>query len=289
MTDIFDFEKPIPLYAVMGNPIEHSRSPEIHQMFASQFSMTIDYRRIHVEVGGFQQAVDSFRAAGGQGLNVTVPFKVDACRMCDTRSDRASRAGAVNTLWFDHGNTRGDNTDGVGICTDITANIGQEIYGRRLLLLGAGGAVRGVLGQLIAQGPSSVVVANRTVDKAVELANHFRFAGEIHGCGFRDLEGLSFDIVINGTAASLHGKIPDLPTMDFSADSLAYDMMYSNEPTVFMKWSLEHGVASSFDGLGMLVEQAAESFSIWHGQRPDTRPVIRALRSQYESARKGCK
>ena len=279
MTDIFDFEKPIPLYAVMGNPIEHSRSPEIHQMFASQFSMTIDYRRIHVEVGGFQQAVDSFQATGGQGLNITVPFKVDAWRMCDTRSDRAFRAGAVNTVWFDHGSTQGDNTDGVGICTDITANIGQEISGRRLLLLGAGGAVRGVLGQLIALGPSSVVVANRTVDKAVELANHFRFGGEVHGCGFRDLEGLSFDIVINGTAASLHGKIPDLPTMDFSADSLAYDMMYSSEPTVFMKWSLERGVARSFDGLGMLVEQAAESFTIWHGRRPDTRPVIRALRS----------
>jgi len=204
--------------------------------------------------------------------------------MCDVRSERATRAGAVNTLWFDDDGIHGDNTDGVGICTDITVNLGQAISGRRLLLLGAGGAVRGVLGQLLDQRPSSVVVANRTVDRAVELADHFRACGDVSGCGFHDLEGQSFDIIINGTAASLHGQVPDLPVMDPGPGSLAYDMMYSNEPTVFMKWSRAQGVSRASDGLGMLVEQAAESFRIWHGKHPDTRPVIHALRSSPSSS-----
>lgn len=278
MTDIFDFEKPAPLYAVMGNPVAHSRSPEIHQRFAGQFSLKIDYRRIQVDVGGFQQAVDGFRAAGGRGLNVTVPFKLDAYRLSDVRSERAAIAGAVNTLWFDDDGVHGDNTDGVGICTDIVDNIGYALSGRRLLVLGAGGAVRGVIGELLDQGPQCVVVANRTVDKAIDLADRFRAHGDIEGCGFRDLARGSFDIVINGTAASLHGEMPDLPALSLAPDSLAYDMMYAAEPTTFMEWSLARGVGRVYDGLGMLVEQAAASFAIWHGKRPDTAPVIRALR-----------
>lgn len=278
MTDIFDFEKPPPLYAVMGNPVGHSKSPEIHQLFAAQFSLKLDYRRIHVEVGGFRQAVDSFQATGGQGLNVTVPFKVDAARLCDRCSDRAALAGAANTLWFDRAGIHGDNTDGLGICSDITRNVGQGVAGSRLLLLGAGGAVRGVLGQLLDLRPLSVVVANRTVDKAVELAHHFRSHGSVLGCGFDDLAGQKFDILINGTSASLHDDLPVLPGMDLADLSLAYDMVYSDEPTAFMRWSVAQGAAKVSDGLGMLVEQAAESFAIWHGLRPDTGPVIRALR-----------
>ncbi len=278
MSDIFDFDRPPPLYAVMGNPVEHSRSPEIHQMFARQCSLQIDYTKIHVEVGGFPQAVSSFQASGGRGLNVTVPFKMEARRLCDVCSDRAALAGAVNTLWFDDAVIHGDNTDGIGICNDITLNIGQTITGSRLLLLGAGGAVRGVLGQILGQRPSCVVVANRTVDKAIELTNHYQAHGEIRGCGFDELEGSSFDIVINGTAASLYGDIPDLPAMGLAEETLAYDMMYSDEATVFMNWALERGMTRVCDGLGMLVEQAAESFAIWHGVRPETGPVIHSMR-----------
>jgi shikimate dehydrogenase len=264
----------------MGNPVRHSRSPEIHRMFAAQFSLKIDYRRIHVEIGGFQQAVSSFQASGGRGLNVTVPFKVEAWRLCDACSERASLAGAVNTLWFDDAGIRGDNTDGAGICTDITVNLNQVIAGRRLLIVGAGGAVRGVLGQLLGQHPSEVTVANRTVDKAVALADRFQTLGDIRGCGFGELGGKSFDIVINGTAASLDEEVPDLPATVLDAGSLAYDMVYSDRPTAFMRWSLEHGAARVCDGLGMLVEQAAESFAIWHGLRPDTGPVIEAMKAK---------
>lgn len=278
MTDLFDFKKPPPLYAVMGNPVAHSRSPEIHQLFAAQFSLQLDYRKIHVEVGGFRQAVDSFRATGGRGLNVTVPFKLDALRLCDECSDRALLAGAANTLWFDSTGIHADNTDGVGICADITGNLGQAVAGKRLLLLGAGGAVRGVMGQLLDQHPADVVVANRTVDKAVELARHFQSRGSVHGCGFDGLPGRTFDIVINGTSAGLQGEMPELPGMDLTALMLAYDMVYSDEPTAFMRWSKARSPAKVSDGLGMLVEQAAESFTLWHGLRPDTAPVIQALR-----------
>lgn len=278
MSDLFNFDKPPPLYAVMGNPIAHSRSPEIHQLFARQVSLEIDYRKIQVDVGGFAQAVSGFQASGGQGLNITVPFKLEARQLCDVCSQRAALAGAVNTLWFTGGTIHGDNTDGVGICTDITVNMGLPVSARRLLVLGAGGAVRGVLGELLAHNPEYVVVANRTVDKAVELAQVFKDHGDVRGCGFDDLKGASFDVVINGTAASLSGEVPALPRVKWGDNALAYDLVYSTAPTAFMTWAIGQGIPRVCDGLGMLVEQAAESFAIWHGIRPETGPVIRALR-----------
>ena len=277
MSDLFNFDKPPPLYAVMGNPVAHSRSPEIHQSFARQLSLEIDYRKIQVDVGGFPQAVSGFQAVGGRGLNITVPFKLEARQLCDVCSERAVLAGAVNTLWFTGTTIHGDNTDGVGICTDITANIGMLVSARRLLVLGAGGAVRGVLGELLALDPEYVVVANRTVDKAVELARVFRDHGDVRGCGFDDLKGAGFDIIINGTAASLSGEVPALPRIKWGNDALAYDMVYSSAPTAFMTWAVDQGVPRVSDGMGMLVEQAAESFALWHGVRPETGPVIRAL------------
>lgn len=280
MSDLFDFEKPRPLFAVMGNPIDHSRSPEIHQMFARQFSKTIDYQRIHVDVGGFNQAVSNFQASGGQGLNVTVPFKIEAWQLADRCSDRAQLARAVNTIWFEDGLIIADNTDGVGMCRDIEDNLDCQIAGKELLILGAGGAVRGVLGELVDRSAARIILANRTVDKAVELARVYQGRGApVLGCGFSDLQGQGFDIIINGTAASLSGTVPELPCLSFSDAALAYDMVYSTEPTVFMQWARRIGIAHISDGLGMLVEQAAESFHIWHGDRPNTRPVIDTLRS----------
>lgn len=281
VSDLFDFDKPPPLYAVMGNPIAHSRSPEIHQLFAEQVSIKIVYQRIQVDVGGFTQAVSNFQASGGQGLNVTVPFKVEAWELCDVCSERAQLAHAANTLWFDGPIIHGDNTDGVGIVNDIDINLQCPISNKHLLVLGAGGAVRGVLGQLLARQPLSIVIANRTVDKAVELSRLFQALshGELTGCGFEDVKGWDFDIVINGTSASLSNQIPALPTFNINEGALAYDMVYASRPTVFMDWAKELGFSKISDGLGMLVEQAAESFYIWHNHRPLTAPVIQTLRS----------
>lgn len=264
----------------MGNPVAHSRSPEIHQMFAEQASITINYQRIQVDVGGFAQALSNFQASGGRGLNITVPFKVEAWEMCDVRSEDAQAAGAVNTIWFEGASIHGANTDGIGIVKDITCNLGCSIAGKKLLLLGAGGAVRGVLGQLLAQRPAGVIIANRTVDKAVEVAQLSRAPspGELAGCGYTDVEGFEFDIIINGTSASLSGRVPPLPDLRISENGLAYDMVYANRPTAFMDWAGGLGIAKIADGLGMLVEQAAESFYIWHKYRPQTPPVIQALR-----------
>ena len=280
MTDLFNFDKPPPLYAVMGNPVAHSRSPEIHQMFARQASLELEYQKIHVDVGGFRQAVSSFQAGGGQGLNITAPFKLEARQLCDVCSERAALAGAVNTLWFKDSTIHGDNTDGVGICTDIIENIGLPLSGKRLLVLGAGGAVRGVLGELLSHCPEGVVVANRTVDKAVGLVSVFAKHGDVRGCGFNNLKRERFDIIINGTAASLSGEVPVLPRLNLADDTLAYDMVYSTEPTAFMQWAIERGISRVSDGLGMLVEQAAESFRIWHRVSPQTGPVIRRLRGE---------
>lgn len=282
MSDLFDFDKPPPLYAVMGNPITHSRSPEIHQLFAEQTSIKINYQRIQVDVGGFAQAVSNFQASGGRGLNVTVPFKVEAWELCDVLAEHARSAHAVNTLWFDGTSVHGDNTDGTGIVNDIQNNLDCPISGKRLLVLGAGGAVRGVLGQLLTHRPISVVIANRTVDKAVELSERFRplSYGLIQGCSFQDVKGLEFDIVINGTSASLSGQLPPLPRFCISNEALAYDIVYSKQPTAFMEWAEGIGFNTISDGLGMLVEQAAESFYIWHNRRPQTQSVIRTLRSE---------
>ncbi|MGA8260770.1 MAG: shikimate dehydrogenase [Arenicellales bacterium] len=278
MADLFDFNPPPPLYAVMGNPVSHSLSPRIHDMFARQFDMELDYRRIQVDVGGFKQAVDGFRAARGQGVNVTVPFKIEAFALADSHTGRAAAAGAANTLSFSSDRIYADNTDGAGLCRDITANLGFSVADINVLVIGAGGAVRGVLGPLLDERPVAVMVANRSVDKAEALVEMFTGAVPVESGGFEALRGRSFDLVINGTSASLEGELPPLPGGLFKDRALAYDMMYSREGTPFLHWAAEHGAGRCADGLGMLVEQAAESFYVWHGRRPRTSPVIEKLK-----------
>ena len=265
-------------YAVMGNPIAHSQSPRIHALFAAQTGQNLEYRAIRVEPGGFAAAARAFRAAGGRGLNVTVPFKPDAWVFADVLSARAERAGAVNTLSFGPDGVRGDNTDGPGLVRDLRDNHGCELAGRRILLLGAGGAARGVLQPLLLERPAQVLIANRSASKALDLALRFTDLGQVSGCGFADLAGRVFDLIIHATAAGLEDAVPPLPPGVLAADGWCYDLMYGHEPTAFVRWGREQGAAQSLDGLGMLVEQAAESFHLWRGVWPETAPVIAALR-----------
>lgn len=268
-------------YAVMGNPIAHSKSPLIHSLFAKQTGEALEYRAILVEIGTFTEAVREFQADGGRGLNVTVPFKRDAWRLVDERSECAELAGAVNTIVVrEDGTLYGDNTDGVGMVRDIKENLGVSIDGKKVLVLGAGGAVRGVLGPLLQENPAEVVIANRTPDRAQELADAFEEFGRVDGCGFGDLDGSRYDIVINGTSASLKGEVPPLPEGILARGAFCYDMMYGGEPTAFMRWADDEGCEQISDGLGMLVEQAAESFNIWRGVRPQTAAVIKAVREE---------
>lgn len=279
MADPFDFDQPM-RYGVMGNPVSHSKSPRIHMMFAHQFAHRIEYIAIQVDPGGFAQAVDQFRANGGLGLNITVPFKQEAFRLVDNLSERAQLAGAVNTLKFEaDGRVFGDNTDGAGLVHDLSHNLNISLKNKHILVLGAGGAVRGVLAPLLKQRPAAMVIANRTVSKAMDLAEEFTSHGQIEALGFDRLRGKHFDMVINGTAASLKGEVPPLPETLFARGALAYDMMYADKPTPFMEWAILHGADHVADGLGMLVEQAAESYLIWRGVRPQTREVIGKLRS----------
>lgn len=267
-------------YAVFGNPIRHSKSPEIHAAFASQSDQNMVYRTHLVEAGLFDESASRFFANGGKGLNITVPCKVDAFRFANTLSERARRAGAVNTLALqDDGRIYGDNTDGAGIVRDMLGNLAWEVGNRRVLILGAGGAVRGILGPLLARKPSHVVIANRNVDKARDLAREFAELGEVRGCSYEGLAGSQFDIVINGTSASMSGQLPPLPPQLLSDSACCYDMMYAANPTPFMHWAAGEAAWAVSDGLGMLVEQAAESFCIWRGIRPETAPVIEQIRA----------
>ncbi|MFQ3788852.1 shikimate dehydrogenase [Halomonas sp. A29] len=264
-------------YCVFGNPISHSKSPAIHTAFAEQTGEDIEYTAIAAPLDDFAGAWRRFTAERGRGANVTVPFKEEAFRLCDTLSQRAQRARAVNTLLLGkNGLTYGDTTDGIGLARDLGRH-GVALAGARILVLGAGGAVRGVLEPLLAAGPASLLVANRTAEKAEALAADFRDLGTISGGGFDAVAG-PFDLVINGTSASLAGDLPPLPDGLFAAGATAYDMMYGAEPTVFLRWAAKRG-AHTFDGLGMLVEQAAESFFQWRGKRPETDSVREALRA----------
>ncbi|MEE2651321.1 MAG: shikimate dehydrogenase [Pseudomonadota bacterium] len=266
-------------YAVFGNPIKHSRSPQIHAAFAEQTGQALHYRAHKVELGRFAEVASEFFRNGGRGLNITVPFKLDAFEFADELSGRARRAGAVNTLARgEDGRIYGDNTDGVGMVRDINDNLGWPVAGKRILVLGAGGAVRGILGPLLKQRPEELVVANRTPEKAEALAELFAELGPVSGQPFEALPGRQFDLIINGTSASLSGDLPPLPSHILSNEGSAYDMMYGAEPTPFMRWAAAEAAWAVSDGLGMLVEQAAESFCIWRGVRPDTRPVIELIR-----------
>lgn len=274
-------------YAVFGNPIAHSKSPYIHRQFAEQTGQDLAYTKEKVPEDGFEEAANAFFTDGGRGLNVTVPFKQQAYGYAARLTPRARRAGAVNTLALEEDDTLlGDNTDGIGMINDMH-NMGWELAGKRVLILGAGGAVRGVLQPLMEQQPQSVTIANRTVHKAEQLAKGFADLGRIEPVGFDDLADRSFDLVINGTSASLSGELPPLPDHLLAEGAHCYDMMYGPEPTVFLQWAREHGAAETADGLGMLVGQAAESFYLWRQVRPEVVPVITALRRQLNEKKRG--
>ena len=267
-------------YAVIGNPIAHSKSPQIHAVFARLTLQDMTYEAIQAPLDGFAATVRAFIAAGGRGMNVTVPFKLEACALADTRSPRAEAAKAVNTLIFSPAGIHGDNTDGLGLVADLTHNLGVPLAGRRILLLGAGGAARGVMLPLLAERLAALTLANRTADKARRLLAEF--SPHADGCameagGFDSLAGRQFDLVINATAASLADEAPPLPDGLYAPDSLAYDMVYGRE-TPFMATAREQGAARTADRLGMLVEQAAESFFLWRGVRPPTASVLELLR-----------
>ena len=265
-------------YAVIGNPIEHSRSPQIHAAFAMQTGEDIHYERILGDLTGFEDDVAAFLASGGRGLNVTVPFKERAFALAGSLSARAAAAGAVNTLIALDGGVRGENTDGIGLVRDLRCNHLFDLRAARVLLLGAGGAVRGVLAPLLDERPEHLVIANRTADKARVLAGSIG-GGAVVGCGLDELAGQRFDLIINGTAAGLEAKVPAIPDDCLARGGWTYDMLYGAEPTAFVAWGRDHGAGRALDGLGMLVEQAAESFHLWRGVQPDTGPVIESLRA----------
>ncbi|NOZ52194.1 MAG: shikimate dehydrogenase [Gammaproteobacteria bacterium] len=284
MASIFDFESKPDEYAVMGNPIAHSKSPQIHAAFAQQTRQCIQYSTIQVDPGGFAQAVGNFFATGGKGLNVTVPFKREAYNIADELSERATLAGAVNTLKpMNSTHLYGDNTDGIGLVRDLTNNLGIALRAKRILLIGAGGAARGVLAPLIEQQPATLTLSNRSLGKAEQLAKIFAPNArkiDINAMPFSGLNNKSFDLVINATSASLNGELPPIPATVFSETAWSYDMMYGADATAFMRWSRSAGVSINniVDGLGMLVEQAAESFQIWRAIAPDTKTVIQLIR-----------
>ncbi|SFC41866.1 shikimate dehydrogenase [Marinospirillum celere] len=271
-------------YAVFGNPINHSKSPQIHGWFAEQTQQDLSYLPILAPEDDFQSSAERFFAEGGLGANVTVPFKLDALVFADQLSPRARRAGAVNTLQKGkQGMIYGDNTDGVGLVRDLTNNLGLSLQGKRVLLVGAGGAARGVVEPLIKAGVGRLKIANRTPEKAQQLIKIFHGLqqdSELSAGNWRSLEGSQYDLVINATSASLSGDLPPLPQGIFAPGALAYDMMYAAEPTSFMRWAQQEGAEQVADGLGMLVEQAAEAFFLWREVRPATQPVLQRLRHQ---------
>jgi len=280
MTDLFDFHKQKRCFAVVGHPVAHSKSPQIHEDFARQCGVSLSYEAIALDPGAFEQGVRNIRAGGIAGANVTVPFKQAAWRLADKLTDRAQLAQAVNTLSFSAGDViHGDNTDGVGLMRDIQKNLGFSCAGARVLVVGAGGAARGIFQPLLDSSPGELVIANRTLSRARELLAAFASPIGSTVCNLEDLSSTAFDLVINATAASLMGEVPNLPNGIFSNGALAYDLAYADQPTPFMRWAMDAGAVRAVDGLGMLVEQAAESFWIWHQHRPQTAPVISALRS----------
>jgi len=273
-------------YAVFGHPIGHSQSPRIHALFAAQTGHSIIYTAEDVPADDFREALGRFVAQGGRGLNCTVPLKELAFLVADAKSERAERAKAANTLVIgEDGALFADNTDGAGLLRDLTANLGIPVAGRDILLLGAGGASRGILQPLLAERPRRLVIANRTPGKAQALAEEFAGLGEIVPCGFDGLAGKRFDLILNATAASLSGDLPPLPEGILGTDGACYDLAYGKQPTAFVRWGKSHGAALSVDGIGMLVEQAAEAYYLWRGVYPQTQPVIDLLNAERAAGR----
>ena len=267
-------------YAVMGNPVKHSLSPTIHSAFAQQTGELLRYKPILVEEGQFPEAVRVFFESGGKGLNITLPFKEQAFVLSEIRDERATAAGAVNTLWLDaEGRINGSNTDGLGLLRDLTMNHQCSLKDKTILVLGAGGAVRGVLKELLQQNPKQLIVSNRTPEKSEILATQFASLGEIAAASFDEIPNLNYSLVINGTSASLHGNVPAI-SGSLLAGAFCYDMMYGQNAMKFIDWAIENHATAAVDGLGMLVEQAAESFNIWRNVRPATGAIIELLKQR---------
>lgn len=265
-------------YGVMGYPVSHSRSPVIHRLFAQQTKQNLQYELLQVAPAQLETAIQQFGRTGGKGLNMTVPHKSEVVRLVNDMSDRASNAGAVNTLIFRDDEIYGDNTDGVGLIRDLQSNIGVQLKDARILILGAGGATRGIVSPLLDGKPETIVIANRSIDKARALAEHFSVTGPVVSCRFDEVHALPvYDLIINATSAGLKGETPPYPREAIHEHTVCYDLSYGLAPTPFASWAAQNGAARSVMGWGMLVEQAAESFYLWRGVRPETAPVLKQL------------
>lgn len=266
-------------YGVMGYPVSHSRSPVIHRLFALQTGQNLQYELLQVTPEKLETAVRQFQRTGGKGLNITVPHKSEVARLVDQTSERAATAGAVNTLSFKGGEIHGDNTDGIGLLRDLAVNLGVGIEGANILILGAGGATRGIVGPLLEMQPAAIRIANRTLGKAQALADHFSHSGAVSACRFNVIPVTNaYDLIINATSAGLKGESPPFSGATISGSTFCYDLSYGLKPTPFSIWARDSGAAQSVMGWGMLVEQAAESFKIWRGVRPDTAPVLKQMK-----------
>ncbi len=266
-------------YAVIGNPVSHSKSPLIHAEFAKQTEQALVYTAIEAPLDNFKETLKAFEASGGKGANITLPFKNQAFALADEHSDSALLAQAANTLVFRDNIIFADNTDGPGLIQDLTGNHHYSLRQKHVLVIGAGGATKGILGPLLAQAPAHLFVANRTPEKAFALAKQFEMHGEIDGVGLSDIEKKPFDLIINSTSASITGETLTLPEEIIGHKTWCYDLFYADEPTPFLAWAKQLGAENCLDGLGMLVEQAAGSFYLWRGAYPETKSVIEMLRS----------
>ncbi|MFQ5548825.1 MAG: shikimate dehydrogenase [Woeseia sp.] len=265
-------------YGVIGYPVTHSRSPVIHRLFAMQTRQDLQYELLHVAPGKLEVAIRQFQRTGGKGLNVTLPHKTEVVRLVDQMSEPASSAGAINTLTFRGDEIHGDNTDGSGLLRDLLVNLDLDLKDASILILGAGGATRGIVGPLLDTGPGSITIANRTLSRARLLAEHFSAMGSVTACRFTEINPTSsFDLVINATSAGVKGEVAPYPDSAVTDRTFCYDLSYGLKPTPFSSWAAKKGAARSVMGWGMLVEQAADSFEIWRGVRPDTRPVLKQI------------
>lgn len=265
-------------YGVMGYPVSHSRSPIIHRLFAAQTQQNLQYELLQVAPEKLEVAIRQFQRTGGKGLNITVPHKRAVVALTDAMSERASVAGAVNTLVFQDGHIYGDNTDGVGLKIDLTSNLGVRLKDANILILGAGGATRGIVAPLLEAKPASVMIANRSIEKAEAIVEIFSDSGPISACRFNEVQTLPvYDLVINATSAGVKGETPPYPEAAIHKNTVCYDLSYGLSPTPFSQWAAKHGAARSVMGWGMLVEQAAASFHIWRGVRPDTAAVLKQI------------